>query len=179
MARTAFHLRFHMPAFIPLIYLHLFIFFIASIQWFPCHFRLRAVFSARDQNLFPSLNLAPVQTNQICGSLRGYRLDFNKAPWLRRARLSSTTHAQHSLALLWFRGLLINWYQLISRAFMRGEGDIIVHFIGWLKRDLIISASLFQSVIPQLFTLPITHYTTNSHRLNWIRGLGGARRLAV
>ena len=82
---------------------------------FPCHFRLRMFFSARDQNLFPSLNLAPVQTNQICGSLRGYRLDFNKAPWLRRARLSSTTHAQHSLALLWFRGLLINWYQQAIR----------------------------------------------------------------
>ena len=71
----------------------------------------------RDQNLFPSLNLAPIQTNQICGSLRGYRLDFNKAPWLRRARLSSTTHAQHSLALLWFRGLLINWYQQAIRLF--------------------------------------------------------------
>ena len=135
---------------------------------FPCHFRLRMLFSARDQNLFPYLYLASVRTNQICGSLRGQRLDSRKAPRLCRARSSPTTHAQHSLALLWFRGLLINWYQLISRAFMRGEGDIIVHFIGWLKRDLIIPASLFQSVIPQLFTLPITHYTTNSHRPNWI-----------
>ena len=76
--------------------------FISEHLVFPCHFRLRMLFSAREQNLFSSLNLAPVQTNQICGSLRGYRLDFNKAPRLRRARSSSTTqcHAQHSLALL-------------------------------------------------------------------------------
>ena len=64
------------------------------------HFGLRMLFSARDQNLFPSLNLAPVRIDKICGSLGGYRLDFSKASRLRAGRLSSTQHDQHSLALL-------------------------------------------------------------------------------
>ena len=40
------------------------------------HSRLRMLFSDRDQNLFLRLNLAPVRIDRICGSLRGYRLDF-------------------------------------------------------------------------------------------------------
>ena len=65
------------------------------------HFGLRTLFSARDQNLnIPSLNFAPIRIDKICGSLGGYRLDFSEASRLRAARLSSTQHAQHSLALL-------------------------------------------------------------------------------